>query len=175
VCLVTPADIELEPALVAGPPGAATGACRGGRPQARAWRQQLTPQRRRRHRSCSRATARCLLQQQPERHQWLSRRRVAVSGRAGEGPAIAGQISIERQMSWTAAPPSRCAGPATAYLLPKPADPQRTCTALQAEAFWDRLPQQWPPRSASQPVADNVHLGLRLQQGQVGCADCAAV
>ena len=45
---------------------------------------------------------------------------------------------------------------------------------MQAEAFWDRLPQQWPPRSASQPAADDLHLGLRLQQGQVGPATFAA-
>ena len=45
---------------------------------------------------------------------------------------------------------------------------------MQAEAFWDRLPQQWPPRSASQPAADDLHLGLRLQQGQVGPAHFAS-
>ena len=39
---------------------------------------------------------------------------------------------------------------------------------VQADAFWDRLPQQWPLRAASQPAADDLHLGLRLQQGQVG-------
>ena len=45
---------------------------------------------------------------------------------------------------------------------------------MQAEAFWDNLPQQWPPQGASQPAAHDLHLGLRLQQGQVGPAASAA-